>query len=125
MGLRPYVPPLPLPRVEFNPLIFESSSPSSHAEDLLVAIYTALNAPIHPLDPPATAYPPSIRGAETDTDTDTDATHHTRLGTLKKAHYTWTGLRRDRAELVDGPAVRGLPDGQVDGGTWWLVLRKP
>jgi hypothetical protein len=98
-------------------------------EDVLDAVYTALNVPIHPLDlsahiaPPAKNDSSSISGGNV-----AEVTHNlpkTRLSTLKNGHYTWVGLRRHRAELVDGPAVRELVNGEVDGGTWWLVLRKP
>lgn len=36
---------------------------------------------------------------------------------------TWVGLKRDRLEQLDGTPVRQLPQGDVDGGTWRLLLR--
>jgi len=37
---------------------------------------------------------------------------------------TWLGLVRDRTE-IDGLPVREMPTGGIDGGTWWLKLKKP
>jgi len=48
----------------------------------------------------------------------------TRLSTLRDGYYYWVGLRRDESELADGPTVGHMLNGEVDGGTWWLVLGK-
>ena len=36
----------------------------------------------------------------------------------------WLGLVRDREEMDDGVPVREMPTGEIDGGTWWLKLKK-
>jgi hypothetical protein len=101
---------------------------SISTEDVLNAVYTALNAPIHSFDTSSHIAPPAKPGSSGTNDANTiEATRSppiTHLSTLRDGCYMWVGLRRDRRELVDGPAVRGLVNGEVDGGTWWLVLRK-
>src|SRR5258706_1526704 len=37
----------------------------------------------------------------------------------------WLGLVRDRGEMDDGLPVREMPTGEIDGGTWWLKLKRP
>ena len=49
---------------------------------------------------------------------------HKRAAVLGK-RTAWLGLVRDRGEMDDGLPVREMPTGEIDGGTWWLKLKKP
>jgi hypothetical protein len=50
--------------------------------------------------------------------------HQGRYDSLE-GKFLWVGLKREHAEHVNGVPVCQREDGEVDGGRWWLVLRRP
>jgi hypothetical protein len=42
-----------------------------------------------------------------------------------KGKFLWVGLKREYAEHVNGVPIGQQEDQEVDGGRWWLVLRRP
>jgi hypothetical protein len=84
--------------------------------DVVAAVYKALNDPI---DGDESMADDPEREIRTQTHDQRD-----RYSSLE-GRFLWVGLKREYVEHVNGVPVYLREDGEVDGGTWWLVLRKP
>jgi hypothetical protein len=84
--------------------------------DVIAAVFKALNSPI---DGDESVADDPERGTRIRTHD-----HQDRYNSLE-GKFLWVGLKREYVEHVNGVPVCLQEDGEVDGGRWWLVLRRP